>query len=77
MLQVFTEKGLVKPADMTAVIQELEGYGQRLIGPRIVARAWTDAGFKRRLLEDGASAVGELDISAGAFAPGAGKLGAP
>ena len=67
---------MVKPAEMTAVIQELESYGQRLVGPRIVARAWTDPDFKRRLLEDGALAVAELDISAGAFAPGAGKLGA-
>ena len=40
-------------------------------GARIVARAWVDPGFKRRLLETGREAVRELDIPPGRL----GKLG--
>ena len=32
-------------------------------GARVVARAWTDAGFRRRLLENGKTAVTELGLS--------------
>jgi nitrile hydratase len=32
-------------------------------GARVVARAWTDPGFKERLLADGRSAVAELGLS--------------
>ncbi len=38
-------------------------------GYRIVARAWTDSGFKRRLLEDANSAVAELGIDLSHWAP--------
>jgi nitrile hydratase len=31
-------------------------------GARVVARAWTDTGFRRRLLENGAKAVAELGL---------------
>lgn len=40
-------------------------------GARIVARAWTDPDFKRRLLETGRTAVRELDIPPGKL----GRLG--
>jgi nitrile hydratase len=32
-------------------------------GAKVVARAWTDADFKRRLLENGRAAVGELGLA--------------
>ena len=32
-------------------------------GQRVVARAWSDPGFKARLIADARSAVGELDLS--------------
>ena len=31
-------------------------------GARVVARAWTDAGFRERLLADGTRAIGEMDL---------------
>jgi nitrile hydratase len=34
-------------------------------GAEVVARAWTDADFKKRLLEDGNAALAELGIDAG------------
>jgi nitrile hydratase len=54
------EKGLVDPAALDAIIDTYE----RKIGPRngarIVARAWTDADFKQRLLSDATSAIAEM-----------------
>ena len=57
---LLVEKGLVDPAALDAVIEAYE----RKIGPRngakIVARAWTDAEFRQRLLEDATAAIGEM-----------------
>jgi nitrile hydratase len=54
---LLTEKGLVDPAAIDAWIDAYE----RRIGPRrgaaIVARAWVDADFKRRLLQDANAAI--------------------
>jgi nitrile hydratase len=57
---LLVEKGLVDPAALDALIDTYE----HKIGPRngaqIVARAWVDAGFKKRLLADGTAAIAEL-----------------
>jgi nitrile hydratase len=57
---LLVEKGLIDPAALDAII---DAYEHR-IGPRngakVVARAWTDAGFKRRLLADATAAIGEM-----------------
>ncbi len=57
---LLTEKGLVDPAAIDAWI---DAYENR-IGPRrgaaIVARAWVDADFKRRLLADANDVVAEF-----------------
>src|SRR5438105_12914963 len=57
---LLVEKGLVDPAALDALIDAYE----HKIGPRngaqIVARAWVDAGFKKRLLADGTAAIAEL-----------------
>ena len=57
---VLTEKGLVDPA----VLDELIDTYETKVGPRngakVVARAWLDAEFKRRLLEDGTAVVAEM-----------------
>lgn len=54
---LLTEKGLVDPAAIDAWV---DAYEKR-IGPRrgaqIVARAWVDPEFKRRLLEDATAAI--------------------
>ncbi len=57
------EKGLLDP---TAIDTLVETYETR-IGPRngaqVVARAWTDADYKQRLLEDGSAAIAELGFT--------------
>ncbi|MGH8150337.1 MAG: nitrile hydratase subunit alpha [Steroidobacteraceae bacterium] len=54
------EKGLI---DRDAIGEIIDLYENR-VGPRngakVVARAWTDAHYKRRLLETGAVAIAEL-----------------
>lgn len=57
---VLAAKGIVDPAALDSFV---EAYETR-IGPRngaaVVARAWTDPAFRRRLLENGTAAVAEL-----------------
>eukprot|EP00891_Asterochloris_glomerata_P003001 jgi/Astpho2/3001/Aster-03310 len=69
ILKVLYGKKVVKPEDMTAMIEELESYGSRGLGPRVVARAWTDPEYKKRLLADGVSAIKEMGISAEGWKP--------
>ena len=38
MLQVHIDKGVIKAADLTAMIEELESYGSRGLGARIIAK---------------------------------------
>lgn len=56
---LLVDKGLVDPAAIDAII---ETYQHR-VGPRngaaVVARAWTDPGFKARLLDDATAAIVE------------------
>ena len=57
---LLTRRGLVDPAALDAII---DAYQNR-IGPRngaeVVARAWVDADFRARLLEDATPVVAEL-----------------
>jgi nitrile hydratase len=57
---LLTEKGLVDPAALDAIVETYE----RKIGPRngarVVARAWTDPAYKTRLLKDATAAIAEL-----------------
>jgi nitrile hydratase len=57
---LLTEKGLVKPDALNELIDTYETK----IGPRngfkVVARAWTDPDFKKRLLDDGNAALAEM-----------------
>jgi len=57
---LLTEKGLLVPAAVDAIIERYELEIGPLNGARVVARAWTDPAYKRRLLEDGTAAVAEL-----------------
>jgi nitrile hydratase len=60
---VLTQKGYVDPA----ALDELIDAYQTKIGPRngarVVARAWCDAEFRRRLLEDATAAIASLGFS--------------
>jgi nitrile hydratase len=57
---LLVEKGLVDPKALDALVDTYE----HKIGPRngaqIVARAWIDTAFKKRLLADGTAAIAEL-----------------
>lgn len=57
---LLVDKGLVNPQTIDAWI---EAYTEQ-IGPkrgaRVVAKAWTDAGYKQRLLQDAPAAIDEL-----------------
>lgn len=71
LLDAFT-RALVDTGEITAHQQReaLRNQGYRN-GARLVARAWVDPEFKRRLLETGREAARELDIPPGRL----GKLG--
>jgi nitrile hydratase subunit alpha len=56
---LLVDKGLVEPAALDALIDTYETKVGPRNGAKIVARAWVDPEFKRRLLEDGTSAVAE------------------
>lgn len=57
-------RNLVAPQEVRREIERIEAPGVHL-GAKIVARAWTDAAYKARLLENGKSAAAELGIGVG------------
>src|SRR6266513_4645867 len=57
---ILTEKGYVDPAALDQIIENVETKIGPHIGARIVARAWIDPEFKRRLLADATEAVNAL-----------------
>ena len=57
---LLTEKGFVDPAALDALVDHFENKVGPRNGARVVARAWVDPGFKKRLLDDAASAITEL-----------------
>src|SRR5437879_1833726 len=57
---ILTEKGYVDPAALDQIVENVETRIGPHIGARIVARAWLDADFKRRLLDDATEAVNAL-----------------
>jgi len=54
---ILTEKGYVDPAALDQIVENVETKIGPHIGARIVARAWVDPEFKRRLLTDATEAV--------------------
>lgn len=58
--QLLVERGLVDPNVMDTFIKTYEKDVGPLNGAKVVAKAWTDAEFKARLLENGTTAVAEL-----------------
>jgi nitrile hydratase len=56
------EKGILAPDAVDRVIQRYESDTGPMIGARAVARAWTDPGYKRLLLDDAKSALAQFDL---------------
>jgi nitrile hydratase len=54
---ILTEKKYVDPAALDAIVETFETRIGPRIGGRIVAHAWSDPAFKRRLLDDATAAV--------------------
>jgi nitrile hydratase len=57
---LLTEKGLVDPAALDALIDKYEHKVGPRNGARVVARAWVDPVYKQRLLTDATAAIAEL-----------------
>jgi nitrile hydratase subunit alpha len=60
---VLTEKGYIDPKALDAIVDAYETKIGPHIGARVVAKAWADPGFKRRLLADAVAAAGELGFT--------------
>lgn len=57
---LLVEKGLVDPKALDELIDTYETKVGPRNGARVVARAWVDPAYKRRLLADGGAAIAEL-----------------
>jgi nitrile hydratase subunit alpha len=57
------EKGMVQSAALDEIVQTYEQRIGPRNGARVVARAWTDPPYKRRLLTDATAAIAELGYS--------------
>lgn len=57
---LLVEKGLLASDVIDRVVEIYEKDVGPLNGAKVVARAWYDPGYKRRLLEDGTAAISEL-----------------
>ncbi len=60
---LLTEKGLLDPAAIDALVETYETKIGPRNGAKVVARAWTDPDYKARLLENGSAAIAELGFS--------------
>ena len=56
------EKGLLAPDAVDRVVQRYEADTGPMLGARLVARAWMDSAFKRRLLDDATAVLREFNL---------------
>jgi len=61
------EKGVLSGARLDEIIDASLSGASPANGARVVARAWTDAEFRARLLADGTAAVRELGFMEGSY----------
>jgi nitrile hydratase len=62
---LLVEKGLVDPAALDVLVDTFENKVGPRNGARVVARAWLDPEYKKRLLEDAPAAIAELGYTSG------------
>ena len=60
---LLTEKGLIDPAAIDAIVDIYETRVGPRNGARVVAKAWTDPEYRKRLLANATSAVAELGFA--------------
>jgi nitrile hydratase len=64
--ELLVEKGILTQAEVDAEVEAMRARTPER-GARVVAHAWTDAGYKARLLADGSKACEELGLEVGAL----------
>lgn len=57
---ILVEKGMIDPATIDAVIETYESKIGPRNGARVIAKAWVDPAYRKRLLADGTAAIAEL-----------------
>ena len=62
---ILVEKGLVDPAALDAVVDTFEHKVGPRNGARVVARAWVDPAYKKRLLTNAPDAIAEFGYTGG------------
>jgi len=62
METVLAEKGYIDPAALDLIIEAFETRIGPHNGARVVAKAWADRAFKRRLLDDASKAIAEFGL---------------
>lgn len=60
---LLTEKGLIIPEALDAIIDTYQAKVGPRNGARVVAKAWTDPAYRQRLLENASAAIAELGYS--------------
>jgi len=68
-LQVFQDKNIITAEQLRQAVEDLDGHGEKRLGPKLVAKAWTDPAFKAKLLRNAGDAAEELGIQSSNFAP--------
>ena len=61
--ELLTERGLVKTEVLDGFINRYVNDVGPLNGAKVVAKAWVDADYRRRLLEDGTASIKELGFA--------------
>ena len=64
--ELLLEKGILSAEAVRCQVENMDNRNPQ-VGARVVARAWRDADFKRRLLADGNAALAELGIDRGPY----------
>jgi nitrile hydratase alpha subunit len=62
--ELLIEKAVLTPDQVRKAIEFMDSRTPAL-GAKVVARAWSDSAYRKRLMEDGTAAVGELGIGMG------------
>jgi nitrile hydratase subunit alpha len=60
---VLTQKGYVDPVALDAIIDTYQTKIGPRNGARVIARAWTDPEFRRRLLDDATAAIASMGFT--------------
>ncbi|MBC6443646.1 MAG: nitrile hydratase subunit alpha [Rhodobacteraceae bacterium] len=66
MRELLIEKGILTADEINAAIAAMDARSPAA-GAQVVARAWTDPGFRRHLLANGTEAIREMGYDAGAM----------